>query len=410
MCASRSKHSQQSRIKEACSISTASMSSFLPISLQVRQIISKTCDDSETLPPGYLIDQLTKLTFDRFCFASPLACAVLTLFRSDACTPIEEQLVEKLEKNSTNVRLKTLRIIKSVCENGSPNFKRDLQRQTSGIRSCMQWKGPPHPTLGDAVNKMVRDAAQECINAVFDTESKASGPKISAQGVCASAPHCHESHRVLGFGSNATGTDSYVAPSSGVGPSASYSGSLSSSGPGKYAGFGNPEFQGKDRSGSVDMQSFQDGAAKAMSFVSDGLSKLKGKIDDVAKQNVSPTVGSSSLYQNPSTQVIFHSHSSASIFLSEPVFQSTFGTVSTGGGGSSTYNVGGSYRGGDGYTTPATSFGTAQGPYGSSPMSSSSSLAPQPSGDHESKIVEAATQPTGVRAMPSRYLLNFLHT
>ena len=110
-------------------------------------------------------------------------CRPNSFFYSDACTSIEEQLLEKVEKNSTNVRLKTLRIIKSVCENGSPNFKRDLQRQTSGIRSCMQWKGPPHPSLGDAVNKMVRDAAQECINAVFDTESKAAGPKISAQGL-----------------------------------------------------------------------------------------------------------------------------------------------------------------------------------------------------------------------------------
>jgi hypothetical protein len=157
------------------------MSSFLPMSLQVRQIISKLCEDSETLPPGYLIDQLTKMTFDRFVDPTLFLC-VSNAFPSDACTPIEEQLCEKLEKNSTNVRLKTLRIIKSVCENGSPNFKRNLQRQTSGIRNCMQWKGPPHPSLGDAVNKMVRDAAQECINAVFDTESKAAGPKISSQG------------------------------------------------------------------------------------------------------------------------------------------------------------------------------------------------------------------------------------
>jgi hypothetical protein len=119
-------------------------------------------------------------------------------FCSDACGPIEEQLLEKLEKNSTNVKLKTLRIIKQVCENGSPNFKRDVQRQTSSIRSCMQWKGPPHPTLGDAVNKMVRDAAQECINAVFDTETKASGPKISAQGCCAAASFCATcTHRVV---------------------------------------------------------------------------------------------------------------------------------------------------------------------------------------------------------------------
>jgi hypothetical protein len=47
------------------------MSSFLPLSLQVRQIISKLCEDSETLPAGYLIDQLTKMTFDRFVACAP---------------------------------------------------------------------------------------------------------------------------------------------------------------------------------------------------------------------------------------------------------------------------------------------------------------------------------------------------
>jgi hypothetical protein len=210
---------------------------------------------------------------------------------------------------------------------------------------------------------------------------------------------------LTGFGSNSSGADSYVAPSSGVPPSAGYAGSASAPGTGKYAGFGNPEFQGKDRSGSIDISSVQEGAAKAMSFMADGLAKLKGKIDESSKQNSSPTVGSSSLYQNPQTQV------TSSVFdtLHLPCLrvntlsQSTFGTVSTGGGGSSTYNVGGSYRGGESYSTPASSFGTAQGPYGA-PSTATSSFDPQPTGDYESKVVEAATQPTGVRAMPSRFL------
>jgi hypothetical protein len=91
-------------------------------------------------------------------------------------------------------------------------------------------------------------------------------------------------------------------------------------------------------------------------------------------------------------------------FAPDALSQSTFGTVSSGGGGSSTYNVGGSYRGGESYSTPASSFGTAQGPYGNpSTTAASSSLVPQPSGEYESKVVEAATQPTGVRAMPSRF-------
>jgi hypothetical protein len=63
------------------------------------------------------------------------------------------------------------------------------------------------------------------------------------------------------------------------------------------------------------MTSIQDGAAKAMSFMADGLSKLKGKIDETAKQNASPTVGSSSLYQNPGTQVQPLRHARRAFFV-----------------------------------------------------------------------------------------------
>ena len=115
-----------------------------------------------------------------------------------------------------------------------------------------------------------------------------------------------------GFGAWA---DSHMAPSSGAGPSGGFSAGSSAPGSGKYAGFGNPQFQGKERSGSSDMTSIQDDAAKAMSFMADGLSKLKGKIDETAKQNASPTVGSSSLYQNPGTQVQPLRHARRAFFV-----------------------------------------------------------------------------------------------
>ena len=34
------------------------------------------------------------------------------------------------------------------------------------------WRGVPDPLHGDALNKAVRDTAQECINAIFDTNTQ----------------------------------------------------------------------------------------------------------------------------------------------------------------------------------------------------------------------------------------------
>ena len=43
--------------------------------------------------------------------------------------------------------------------------------QTSCVLCCAEFQGPSHPTLGDLPNKAVREAAQDTMNAIFDTES-----------------------------------------------------------------------------------------------------------------------------------------------------------------------------------------------------------------------------------------------
>jgi hypothetical protein len=46
----------------------------------------------------------------------------------------------------------------------------------------LHWKSDPHPTLGDIPSKMVREAAQDAINAIFDTEKNVNSvplPQVS---------------------------------------------------------------------------------------------------------------------------------------------------------------------------------------------------------------------------------------
>jgi hypothetical protein len=81
------------------------------------------------------------------------------------------------------------------------------------IRECLHWKSEPHPTLGDIPSKMVREAAQEAITAIFDTEKPLTNITQSA----------------------AVGTsyNSYSGPPPAVGTSYN-----SYSGPPRYEGFG----------------------------------------------------------------------------------------------------------------------------------------------------------------------------
>ena len=120
------------------------VSRFIPDSFKYGSLVAKAASDDEVPPAGYLQEELKKLTFD-----------------PDACSAVEDALIDRLQKRSTNVKLKTLRLIKMLCESGDPAFRRDMQRRIKEVRECCHWQGDPHPTMGDLPNKMVREAAQQ---------------------------------------------------------------------------------------------------------------------------------------------------------------------------------------------------------------------------------------------------------
>uniref|UniRef100_A0A7S0E453 ENTH domain-containing protein n=1 Tax=Hanusia phi TaxID=3032 RepID=A0A7S0E453_9CRYP len=147
------------------------VSRLIPDSIKYGQVVAKATSDDEVPCPGYLQEELKKLTFDM-----------------DACSVIEDQLLARLEKKSSNVKLKSLRIIKLLCDAGSPSFKRDMQRRTTAIRECLHWRGDPHPTMGDLPSQMVRETAQQVITAVFDTETQPSRSNPPPPTATAAAP------------------------------------------------------------------------------------------------------------------------------------------------------------------------------------------------------------------------------
>jgi hypothetical protein len=154
----------------------------------------------------------------------------------DACRQIQDALLSRLEIKSSNVKLKGLRLVKLLCERGSPNFKRDLQRRTPVVRDCLHWRCDPHPTMGELPAKMVREAAQEAMNAIFDTEVRPQpatqpAPNSSASSF-ASAP---QTQPAPGYTSFSSAMASSSMPSTLSTPQAS---SIASTDKSKYTGFG----------------------------------------------------------------------------------------------------------------------------------------------------------------------------
>lgn len=83
------------------------------------------------------------------------------------CQSIEDLVIKKLAKNKPYIKYKALRIVKYLCENGSPNWRRAWQRNTDKLRDAQQFRGPPDPIYGDAPYQQVRKAAKDAMQAVF---------------------------------------------------------------------------------------------------------------------------------------------------------------------------------------------------------------------------------------------------
>ena len=156
------------------------VSRFIPDSIKYGSLIAKAAADDEVPTAGYLQEEIKKLTFD-----------------PNACVGVEDALIARLDKRSSNVKLKTLRLIKLLCDDGAPGFRRDMQRRIKEVRDCLHWQGDPHPTMGDLPSKMVREAAQQVITVVFDA-----GPYVGAPsgglGLTAASPPAHLAPRAAG--------------------------------------------------------------------------------------------------------------------------------------------------------------------------------------------------------------------
>eukprot|EP01068_Selenidium_serpulae_P015974 Selendium_serpulae@DN6256_c0_g1_i10.p1 len=191
-----------------------------------RALLNKATRANDEATPGYLHKEIASMTY-----ASATVGAEL-----------EDFLLKRLNRDDPYVKLKVLKIIKYVSENGNPEFRRALQRKTEAIKQCMSYHGPAHPVRGDAPSHDVRVEAETCLKVLFGPENYS--------GYGTSVKH---SGRIEGFGNEATvdatskmpnryhygGAVGYPDHSSGM---SSFNGSGGGDVSGKMSGFGNPNF------------------------------------------------------------------------------------------------------------------------------------------------------------------------
>uniref|UniRef100_A0A674JQ30 TEPSIN adaptor related protein complex 4 accessory protein n=1 Tax=Terrapene triunguis TaxID=2587831 RepID=A0A674JQ30_9SAUR len=136
--------------------------------LQLPTLMKGTSDDDVPCP-GYLFEEITKISYD-----SP---------GSSQC--LLEHLLNRLQNNSCHVKLKVLKILLYMCTHGSSQFLQQLKRNSTFIQEAAVFAGPPDPLHGNSLYQKVRAAAQ-----VNPSASPTPLQPLAGNGIQPNSPPC----------------------------------------------------------------------------------------------------------------------------------------------------------------------------------------------------------------------------
>ncbi|MBN3307624.1 AP4AT protein, partial [Amia calva] len=116
----------------------------------------KATSDDETPCPGYLFEEIGKISHES----------------TGCCQCLLEYLLERLQADSCHVKLKVLKILLHLCGHSSHHFLTELRRNATFVQEVIVFSGPPDPVHGNALYQRVRTTAQELASVLFaDTVS-----------------------------------------------------------------------------------------------------------------------------------------------------------------------------------------------------------------------------------------------
>ncbi|MBA0627419.1 hypothetical protein Godav_004933 [Gossypium davidsonii] len=139
------------------------------------RMIDAATSNEDKVTPVYKLDEIAEL----------LRSSHVSIVKE-----VAEFISKRLDHKSPIVKQKALRLIKYVVGRCGVEFRREMQRNSIAVRQLLHYKGEPDPLKGDALNKAVRDNAQETISAIFAEDNNSSKP----------SPADDLNKRIQGFG------------------------------------------------------------------------------------------------------------------------------------------------------------------------------------------------------------------
>lgn len=118
-------------------------------------MIDAATSDEDKVTPVYKLEEI---------------CELLRSSSSGIVKEVSEFLLRRLDHKNPIVKQKALRVIKYSVGKSGAEFRREMQRHSVAVKQLLHYKGKPDPLKGDALNKAVRETAQDALSAIFSTE------------------------------------------------------------------------------------------------------------------------------------------------------------------------------------------------------------------------------------------------
>ena len=87
-----------------------------------------------------------------------------------------------------SLSVQALRLINFAVVKSGAKFRREWERHSVAVRQLLHHRGKPDRLKGDALNKVVRETAQEALSAIFSNENNKPAPAVDVR------------RRIQGFG------------------------------------------------------------------------------------------------------------------------------------------------------------------------------------------------------------------
>ncbi|KAK9677070.1 hypothetical protein RND81_11G119900 [Saponaria officinalis] len=119
------------------------------------RLIDAATSDEDKVTPVYKLEEI---------------CELLRTSSAGIVKEVSEFLLKRLDHKSPIVKQKALRVIKYGVGKSGAEFRREMQRHSVAVKQLLHYRGQPDPLKGDALNKAVRETAQDALSAIFSTE------------------------------------------------------------------------------------------------------------------------------------------------------------------------------------------------------------------------------------------------